>query len=118
MNSSAAQNQSRPMIKSSTFCISMLALTRRYGYTQLRPWGCRALFLKEDWKYAVDGTPKGRSFPSRVTRYIEMLKYGVPTLRNIGMAVRLPLIHGLIHVMSTQTGALAARTSRPHTKDV
>ena len=98
MNSWGTQTQSHPMTKSSTFRISMLALTRRYGYTQPLPWGYRALFLKEDWKYAVDGIPKGRSFPFRVTRYIEMLRSGVPTLRNIGMAVHLPLIPGLIPV--------------------
>ena len=76
----------------------MLALMKRYGYTRLLPWGYRALFLKEAWKYAVGGTPKGRSFPFRVTRYTEMLRYGVLTLRNIGMVVHLPSIHRLIHI--------------------
>ena len=103
MNWLATQNQSRPMIKSSTFRTSMLALMRRYGYTRHLPWGYRALFLKEDWKYAVGGTPKGRSFPFRVTQYTEMLRYGVPTLRNTGMVIHFPSIHRLIHVNTDQS---------------
>lgn len=87
MSSWGTQNQLHPLIKSSTSHISMPVSTRLCDYTRLLPWDCHASFPKEGWKFAVGGTPKGRSCPSPVTRYIAMLRYGVPTLKSIGVAV-------------------------------